>query len=153
VTQDPAVGDELPVSLLAAVARSSGSVHFLDAATLRTERTIVVGRGPHDVAVSSDGRIAIVPLLGIYPAAHDEPVDVSELNWRSEASEGYAVFDPRSDTVAARHRIDNCKRPHGAAMNAQAGRVWITCEDVGEIREIDPRDGKTMRTFRMANGL
>lgn len=147
-----AVDDE-PVALLAAVARSGASVHFLDAMTLQTERIVDVGNGPHDVAVSHDGRIAVVPLLGIYPAGHDGPVDVGDLNWRQEPSDGYAMFDSRADAAAVRHAIDKCERPHGAAMSAEAVRVYVTCEDVGEIREIDPLDGTATRTFRMANGV
>ena len=49
--------------------------------------------------------------------------------------------------------MEDCREPHGAAITAQGDRAWITCEDVGEIREVEPRTGATVTVFEVAEGV
>lgn len=137
---------------LAAVSRSSGSVRILDPLTLVERARIPVGEGPHDIASSEDGRTAIVPLLGRFPAPHENPILPSQLRWVSRPSAGFTVVD----LVTGEHKtfpMENCREPHGAAITAQGRRAWITCEDVGEIREINPQTGETLNSFKTGKGV
>ncbi|MEO1240641.1 MAG: hypothetical protein AAFX54_01920 [Pseudomonadota bacterium] len=137
---------------LAAVSRSSGSVRLLDPSTLAERAQIPVGEGPHDIASSEDGRTAIVPLLGRFPAPHENPILPSQLRWVSRPSAGFTTVD----LVTEEHKtfpMENCREPHGAAITAQGRRAWITCEDVGEIREVDPQTGETLNSFKTAKGV
>lgn len=137
---------------LAAIARSSGEVVLLDPRSLEVAKRIAVGGGPHEIASSEDGRVSIVPLHGQYPAPHAEPIAPGELKWLSQPSPGFAVVD----LVTGRHRIvamDGCPRPHGVAATAQANRVWITCEEAGEIRELDVASGRVRHTVETGPGV
>ncbi|MHA7873605.1 MAG: YncE family protein, partial [Hyphococcus sp.] len=137
---------------LAAVSRSSGSVFLIDPTTLGARMRIPVGEGPHDIASSEDGRTAIVPLLGRFPAPHEKPIRPSRLRWVSRPSAGFTTVD----LVTGEHEtfpMENCREPHGAAITPQGRRAWITCEDVGEIREVDPQTGETLNIFRTAKGV
>lgn len=143
--------DTLPPTL-AAVARSAGEVVLIDPATLKVRKRIAVGKGPHDIASSEDGHMAVVPLYGIFPKPHDEPIAPSALKWTLEPSAGFAVVDLITSDVKT-FPLNDCPRPHGAATTAQANRAWITCEEAGEIREVDPRSGTTLRAFKTAKGV
>ncbi len=137
---------------LAAIARSSGDLVLLNPQTLAVNERIHVGAGPHDIASSADGRIAVVPLLGVFPAPHDDPIDPDRLRWKTVKSDGYAVIDLITGEMT-RHELENCPRPHGAAIAAQGQRAWITCETRGEIRELDPATGDILRTFHPGKGV
>lgn len=142
-----------PTPLVAAVSRSSEQVVVLDPDSLKTVRRINVGPGPHDIVSSEDGRLAVVPLFGIHPKAHEGPIPASELEWQVEPSRGVAILDLSGSTGVKVHSLENCERPHGASATAQASRVWITCENEGEIREIDTNTGRTIRSFEVGAGV
>ena len=144
----------LPIEpVVAAVSRSQGQVHVLDPESLQTLQRIDVGAGPHDVASSEDGRLAVVPLFGIFPKAHEGPIEPGELQWQSRPSAGVAVVDLSAANSTITRPLNDCKRPHGSVTTAQAHRAWITCENEGTVLEIDPRTGQTVRTFRVEEGV
>ncbi|WP_425408624.1 SMP-30/gluconolactonase/LRE family protein [Hyphococcus sp.] len=143
---------EVLAAQLVAVARSSGHVVLLDADTLKENKRIYVGQGPHDIASSEDGRIAIAPLHGVYPAPHQNPISPSQLQWQSVTSSGVAVIDLVTGESEL-YPLDKCPRPHGAAISAQGSRAWITCEESAEIRELDPASGKIIRTIKTKKGV
>jgi DNA-binding beta-propeller fold protein YncE len=139
--------------IVAAVSRSSGEVVLLEPESLSVIRRIRVGTGPHDIASSEDGRLAIVPLHGIFPAPHEDPIAPGELRWTTADSEGFTTVDLLRGKPLGTQAMVDCLRPHGAAATAQAHRVWITCENQGQIREIDPLTGKTIRYFSTSAGV
>ncbi len=144
----------LPVEpVVAAVSRSQGQVHLLDPHSLETLRRIDVGAGPHDIASSEDGRLAVVPLFGIFPKAHEGPIEPGELQWQSRPSAGVAIVDLSAASDVTTLPLDGCDRPHGSVTTAQAHRAWITCENEGTVHEIDPRSGRTVRTFQVEEGV
>jgi DNA-binding beta-propeller fold protein YncE len=139
--------------IVAAVSRSSGELVLLEPESLRVIRRIWVGTGPHDIASSEDGRFAIVPLHGVFPAPHDDPIAPGDLRWTTADSGGSTIVDLLTGQPLGTHAMVDCLRPHGAAATAQAHRVWITCENKGQIREIDPLTGKTIRYFSTSAGV
>ena len=141
------------VPVVAAVSRAAGEVVLLDPATLETRGRIAVGRGPHDIASSEDGRMAVTPLYGVYPAPHDDVIEPAELEWLSEESEGIATLDLLTGRRLGVMTMDGCLRPHGVATSAQAPAVWITCESEGDIRELNLATGIVTRTFNVNAGV
>ena len=139
--------------LVIAVSRSAGEVVLLDPDTLETVQRFSVGAGPHDIASSEDGRLAIVPLHGVFPVPHDHPISPKELRWETRKSEGFAAIDLLTGQSLGTYTMADCKRPHGAAATAQANLVWITCENKGQIREIDPLTGQMTRSFSVPGGV
>ena len=136
-----------------AVSRSHGDVVVLHPDTLEPIRRFAVGAGPHDIAVSDDGRLAVVPSFGVFPAPHEEPIAPADLQWRQGPSEGLAIVDLTTDDDSRQLALDDCKRPHGAAFAEPTRHIWITCDAEGEIREIDPLSGRTVRVFHVAEGV
>jgi len=143
----------LPVEpLLAAMSRSAHELVLLDPATLEIRKRIGTGQGSHEIASSLDGRVALLPSLGVFPRPHEQAIKPEELRWEESASDGLLVADLLTGTTR-QLPLQNCARPHGAAISAQADRGWVTCEDVGEIREIDPRTGETLHTWKLSEGV
>ncbi|MBC2778750.1 PD40 domain-containing protein [Parasphingopyxis marina] len=140
-------------ALIATMARSSGQLVLLDPETLAVRQRLAAGSGPHDVAVSEDGRIALVPSHGVFPAPHDEPIEPSQMRWVNAESDGFRLFDLVSGEQLAHLPLANCERPHGAAMTAQGDRFWITCEAEGHVREFDGETFEETRRFELANGV
>ncbi len=136
---------------LVSVSRSDGEVVLMDPVNLRERRKIKVGIGSHEIAFSSDGRIAFVPSFGIYPQPHNEPV-IKRPPFLSAPSEGVSSIDLLTGNVEQSSLLD-CKRPHGVATDYQATRVWITCEVEGTIVEYDPKTWKSNRSFRLDKGV
>lgn len=139
--------------VIAAVARSAGELVLLDPDTLAVRQRLQAGVGPHDVAVSEDGRFALVPSHGVFPAPHDLPIEQSQMRWTSEASDGYRIIDLVSGEQIAHRPLEGCLRPHGAAITPQAERFWITCETEGHVREFDGETLEEIRRFELAEGV
>lgn len=134
-----------------AVSRSAGELVILDPNDLSELRRIAVGEGPHEVAATDDGRLAMVPLLGVYPQPHREPVDARP-PFLARPSAGLTIVDPMVGVPRA-VEVRNCERPHGAAVDAQARRLWVTCENEGAIIELDGDDLSERRRFQLKKGV
>ena len=139
--------------MVAAVARSAGELVLLDPETLAVTRRVPAGVGPHDVAISEDGRFALVPSHGVFPAPHDEPIEPSQMRWLSESSDGFRIIDLANGEQLAHRPLEGCERPHGAAITAQAERFWITCENERHVREFDGATFEETRRFELAVGV
>ncbi|QLC25035.1 hypothetical protein HFP57_08345 [Parasphingopyxis algicola] len=138
---------------IAAIARSAGELVLLDPETLAVSQRLPAGMGPHDIAISDDGRFAVVPSHGVFPAPHDGPIEQSEMRWISEFSDGFRVIDLVSGEPIAHRSLEGCLRPHGAAIAPQAERFWITCETEGHVREFDGETLEEVRRFELAEGV
>jgi hypothetical protein len=147
------LGDFLPVEgLLAAVSRSNHELVLLDPISLEVLLKLGLGIGTHEIAASADGRLAIAPSLGVYPVPHDQPLQPSELRWETGDSMGYMLLG-LADQSSRQLSLDNCRKPHGAAISSQASRAWITCEDLGQVLELEPKTGEVLKRHRLKKGV
>lgn len=137
--------------VLTAVSRSTGDIILLDPIDLTTRKRIKAGTGPHEIATSADGRSAFVPLFGIYPQPHDAPID-SRPPFLQATSKGVAVIDLATGEKDLR-TLPNCSRPHGVATDAQATRLWITCETEGALLELKTEDWSLTRRYKLDPGV
>ena len=136
-----------------AVARSTGEVVVMEPQSLAVRARFAVGQGPHEVAVSEDGRVAFVPLFGIYPRNHEHAIEPDQLEWESSDSQGIARIDLATPGSAQPRALDQCARPHGIAATAQAERYWLTCEDAGTIFEFRRDTPTAHRSFAVGRGV
>lgn len=136
---------------LSIVSRSRGEVVLLDPDTLTERRRIALGAGPHELAVSLDGRVAVAPLLGIFPEPHEEPASARP-PFIEQPSDGITVVDLASG-AAKTAPLHDCLRPHGAATDAQGTRFWVTCESEGAIVELDSAAWRETRRFPVSIGV
>jgi DNA-binding beta-propeller fold protein YncE len=120
------------------VANQQGaSATILDAATLKPIATLAVGNGPHEVAISADGRWAVVTNYGD----------------RTAAGNSLSVIDLAAATPAVVRTIDlgANHRPHGAAFVASGTKLLVTSETTQQLLLVDFASGR-VDTALAANG-
>lgn len=114
----------------------SDSAGFYDAATGKLETSIQVGRRPHELAVSRDGRRAYFTLYGI--------------DLYTETSEGgrsVAVVDIPSRTKLGEIDLGEYRRPHGIEIGPKSGRLYVTCDRNFRIAPGDNLRGSMRRNY------
>jgi YVTN family beta-propeller protein len=140
-----ASGTDVGESLLV-VNRSGHEVVRVDLATGSVRARWKTGDGPHEVVLAGN-RHAYVPAFGIYPEAHASPFP-SDSRPPSVTGRGGALTVVDTETQAVRTLdVAPCMRPHGVAASRDGARVWVTCQDLREVREFDGATGSLRRTF------
>lgn len=109
--------------------KSAARIVFVDAATLETRAALPTGTGPHEVAVSPDGRLAVVADYG--DARPGRTLSV------------YAVDEPR---LVRTIDLGELRRPHGIRFR-DARRALVTCEDARGVAEVDVEEGRVLRVL------
>jgi DNA-binding beta-propeller fold protein YncE len=114
--------------LLVVANQQGASATILNAATLKTVATVTVGVGPHEAAVSPDGRWAVVTNYGN-----------REVNGNS-----LSVIDLAAATPAVVRTIDlgEYHRPHGAAFIQDGRKLVVTSESSQRLVIVDFVSGK-----------
>lgn len=95
----------------------------LDPATLKTIGKVDVGRGPHEVAVSADGRTAYVANYG-----------------DQQPNNSISVVDLATMKETKRVDLGALARPHGMVENG--GKIYFTSEATRTIARYDPAADK-----------
>jgi YVTN family beta-propeller protein len=117
--------------------QEAASATVLDAATLKPIATLAVGVGPHEVAISPDGRWAVVTNYG------DRTVEGRTLS----------VIDLAAETPAVVRTIDlgQYHRPHGAAFVSAGTKLLVTSETSQRLLLVDFVSGR-VDTAMASNG-
>ncbi|HEX4543991.1 MAG TPA: YncE family protein, partial [Candidatus Acidoferrum sp.] len=99
--------------------KEDATLSIIDPGTLKTVAQIPVGEGPHEIAVSDDGKLAFVANYGARTPG--STISVIDLVAQKEL-----------------HRVDlgALRRPHGIAF--ADGKVWFTAEDNKLLARYDP---------------
>ena len=123
--------------LLVVANQQGASATILDAATLNTVATVPVGQGPHEVAISTDGRWAVVTNYGVQGAAGNT----------------LSVIDLAAETPAVVRTIDlgQYQRPHGAAFVKSGTKLLVTSETAQRLLLVDFISGR-IDTAMATNG-
>lgn len=114
--------------LLVVANQGAASATIIDAATLKTLATVPVGVGPHEAAVSPDGRWAIVTNYGN----------------RDVLGNTLSVIDLAAPTLSVVRTIDlgEYHRPHGAAFIRDGAKIVVTSETSQRLVIVDFVTGK-----------
>ena len=99
--------------------KSDATLQFVDASSFETLGTVATGEGPHEVAVSDDGKIAVVANYG------------TGLNPGTTLS----VIDVTARKQLRRFALPGLLRPHGIA--AVGSRFWFTAEGSRVVARYD----------------
>jgi YVTN family beta-propeller protein len=108
--------------------KSGDTISFVDLRTLQVIGTASTGRGPHEVAVAPDGRLA-------FTANYEGPGD------------SISVIDTDILKEIRRIPLDPYRRPHGLAMSRDGQMLYVTCEANQAAIEIEAGTGKIRRAF------
>ncbi len=121
--------DALARAGLLVVANQQGAnATILDASTLKTVATVATGIGPHEAAVSPDGRWAVVTNYGN-----------REVNGNTLSVIDLAAATP---TVVRTIDLGEYHRPHGAAFIQEGRKLVVTSETSQRLVIVDFFSGK-----------
>ncbi|MEA2339220.1 MAG: hypothetical protein QOE82_3227, partial [Thermoanaerobaculia bacterium] len=99
--------------------KSDATLQFVDASSFETLGTVVTGEGPHEVAVSDDGKIAVVANYGTGP----------------NPGTTLSVVDVATRKQIRRFALPGLLRPHGIA--SVGSRFWFTAEGSRVVARYD----------------
>jgi YVTN family beta-propeller protein len=132
---------------LAVVNRSAHEVALLDAETWEVVRRLPTGTGPHEIGVAPDGRRAYVPDFGVYPEPHEGPIPDDQLRWVSGRGNTLTVLDLEHRRALRTIDLGECTHPHGVSVSPDESLVWVTCQDIQAVRELDASTGRVAREW------
>ena len=114
--------------MLVVANQQGASATVVNATTMQTIATLPVGNGPHEVAVSPDGRWAVVSVYGD----------------RTAPGNTLAVIDLAASAPVVSRTIDlgQYTRPHGVAFVLGGGKLAVTSETTQRLVIVDFTSGK-----------
>jgi DNA-binding beta-propeller fold protein YncE len=118
-----------PVLLVAS--KAEANVTFFDVATKEALATLPTGTGPHEIAVSPDGRLAVIADYG------DQAVKGSTLT----------VIDVPARRVVRTVDLGEYRRPHGALFLPGGAEVVVTVEENEAVIVVDVIEGAVRRAI------
>jgi YVTN family beta-propeller protein len=108
--------------------KSDNTLAFIDPASGKTHASVATGDGPHEVEVSSDGRLAFVSNYGAQTPGHT-----------------LSVIDVRARKELERVELGELRRPHGLWF--AEGALYLTAEEARKIARLDPSSRRIDWTF------
>ncbi len=123
------------------VCKSDFQLALVDPATEKVLVKLPTGLGPHEVAVSPDGRTAYVSNFGrysVYPAgdtAHDK------------AGNTITVIDLVDRKVKTTFDLGTHTGPHGMVVSHDGKLIWATTETPQAVLELDSSSGKILHVW------
>src|SRR5216683_396157 len=123
------------------VCKSDFQLALVDPATQKVLVKLPTGLGPHEVAVSPDGRTAYVSNFGrysIYPAGDTE---------HDKAGHTITVIDLVDRKVKATFDLGTHTGPHGMTVSHDGKLVWATTETPQAVLELDSATGKILHVW------
>lgn len=113
--------------------KAEATVSLIDLGSGEVVATVPTGVGPHEVAVSPDGRLAVVADYGTGPAPGST----------------LTVVDVAAGRVARKISLGEYRRPHGLAW-AGEDRLLVTVEEQKAVIEVDVQAGTVGRAIETA---
>jgi YVTN family beta-propeller protein len=123
------------------VCKSEFQLAVVDPATQKVVLKLPTGLGPHEVAVSPDGRTAYVSNFGrysVYPAGDTE---------HDKAGHTITVIDLVDRKVKTTFDLGTHTGPHGMTVSHDGKLVWVTTETPQAVLELDSGTGKILHAW------
>ncbi|HEX3376916.1 MAG TPA: beta-propeller fold lactonase family protein [Candidatus Acidoferrales bacterium] len=126
---------------LAVVCKSDFQLELIDPATDKILLKLPTGLGPHEAAISPDGRTAYVSNFGrysVYPAGdtlHDK------------AGNTITVIDLVDRKVKSTFDLGTHTGPHGMILSHDGKLMWVTTETPQAVLELDSASGKILHVW------
>lgn len=131
---------------LGVVNRSSHDVSIVSLENFSSKK-IKVGKGPHEIAVSEDNRIAYVANYGWYP----DPGNKGK-SPRWVHVEGSSVTRVDLTTMNQKEIPLSYTSPHGILTNSDGSLFWTTVEEEGIVLEMNGETGRLIRVYQTQVG-
>jgi YVTN family beta-propeller protein len=111
--------------------KSEATASLIDLDAGRTVATVPTGRGPHEVAVSPDGRLAVACNYGD----------------REGPGSTLTVIDVPGARVVKTIDLGEYRRPHGIVWLGEGGQVVVTAEENKAVLVVDVEAGRVSRVL------
>ena len=134
-------GAATATDLLIVLNKSDDEAVLVNPVTLAIEARIATGHGPHEAAVTPDGRRAFVCNYGLTGVFRDG-------ERRDEPGNTLSVVDLERREVVDTFRLGEYTKPHGIWVSADGARIWLTCEGAQAVLELDARTGAIGRVWK-----
>lgn len=135
VTVQPAAAQRGDSGTLVVVNKGAGTASLVDLASQRIVATLPTGNGPHEIAITRDGRTTVVTDYGGRPGGNT-----------------LTVIDVPGRVVARTIDLGRYRRPHGIAFLPGDSLVAVTSEAAGHIVIVRVADGGIVRTLSTTQG-
>jgi YVTN family beta-propeller protein len=121
--------------------KSDHDAALVDPGSLEIVAKLPTGTGPHEVAVSPDGRLAFVANYGAFGLFRPgEPP-------RNEPGNTLTVIDLTRRAVVDTFDLGSYTRPHGIVVSRDGRRLWVTCEGARSVLELEVPSGKIVHAW------
>lgn len=124
-------------ALLLVVNKSADTVGVHDLATGKTLATVPTGHGPHEIAVSPDGTLALATNYGD----------------RAQPGNALTVIDVIKRVAIGTIDLGKHRRPHGVAFFPDGRRAAVTTEDSRHLLVVDLRSARVERAIATAQDI
>lgn len=105
---------------------------LLEAVTYKTLTTLPTGEGPHEIAVSKDGRYAYVAISGP----------------REKPGNSITVLDLKQRVVKTSFNLGEYALPHDLKTSSDGALLWVTCAPSQTVLEIATATGEMKRSWK-----
>jgi YVTN family beta-propeller protein len=122
--------------------KSDHEAALVDPVTNAVLAKLPTGKGPHEVAVSPDGRYAYVTNYGAYGVFREGERPPTA------AGNSITVLDLTARKVKETYDLGAYRSPHGIRVSRDGKLVWVTCEGLQAVLEIDTVESKIRRAWK-----
>lgn len=122
----------LRAQILIVASNAEHHVALLDATTFKTLATFPTGEGPHEIAVSKDGRYAYIAIPGP----------------REKSGNSITVLDLKQRIVKTNFNLGEYTQPHDLKVSNDGELLWVTCAPVQTVLEIATTTGEIKRNWK-----
>jgi YVTN family beta-propeller protein len=126
---------------LVVLEKSGFKADLVDAATGKVLAKLPTGQGPHEVAISPDGRTAYIPDYGafaVYPAGDQT---------HTRLGNTITVIDLVNRFVKARFNVGTHVGPHDVRVSRDGKYLWVTTETPMALMELDAATGELLHLW------
>jgi YVTN family beta-propeller protein len=122
--------------------KSDHEAALVNPATYEVAGKLPTGKGPHEVAVSPDGRWAFVANYGSFAVFREGE--------RPQMQPGstLTVLDLKENKVHATYDLGEFRQPHGIVTSGDGKLLWVTCEGTQAVVELEAASGKILRHWK-----
>lgn len=113
--------------------KSDSTLSFVDVDSGQTSKTIPTGEGPHEIELSSDGKLAFVSNYGAQAAGNT-----------------LSIIDVAKRAEQKRVDLKDLRRPHG--LSFLNGFAYFTAEDAQSVGRYDTKSQRVDWTFETGQG-
>ncbi|HEX2827719.1 MAG TPA: cytochrome D1 domain-containing protein [Burkholderiales bacterium] len=131
-----------PAATLVVLNKSEHTATLIDPDSGKTLAKLPVGRGPHELITSPDGRTAYVSNFGRY----NNPCPAGDTMCQ-KAGNTITVIDLAGRTVKATYDYGTNTGQHGSVISRDGRHLWVTSETPQSLLEIDAATGKILNQW------